>query len=122
MRVLLVEDTPSARLAFGKLLRLSGFDVYEAGDGQEALNCMADFQPELILTDIMMPEIDGIELIRRLHGDPATASVPIVAITATVHAERLARDAGACDVISKPIDFPMLLERLDELKCDSNGT
>jgi CheY-like chemotaxis protein len=115
MRVLLVEDTPSARLAFGKLLRLSGYDVCEASDGQQALDCVAGFQPQVVLTDLMMPEIDGIELIRRLHENPETARLPVVAITATVHAERLAREAGACDVIAKPIDFPLLLERLDEL-------
>ncbi len=116
-RVLLVEDSPSLRYAFARLLRLQGFDVREATDGQEALNCLRQFQPRLILTDLMMPVMDGIELIRRLRGNPTLAGIPVVAITAdaTEQAERLAREAGAVDVITKPIDLPALLERLQGL-------
>ena len=82
MRVLLVEDAPFLRYAFGRLLRLHGFEVREATDGREALDCVAEFQPQLVLTDLMMPVMDGIELIRRLHENPDTASLPVVAITA----------------------------------------
>jgi len=114
VRVLLVEDAPFLRYAFSRLLRLHGFEVREATDGQEALNCVSDFHPELVLTDVMMPVMDGIELIRRLHDQPETSSVPVVAITAdgTEHTERKAREAGAVDVITKPIDLPALLDRL----------
>jgi CheY-like chemotaxis protein len=117
MRVLLVEDAPFLRYAFGRLLRMHGFEVREANDGREALDCIPKFQPELVLTDLMMPVMDGIELIRRLHDDPVTEYLPVVAITAdaTDQAERLAREAGAVDVITKPIDLPALLGRLREL-------
>lgn len=117
MRVLLVEDAPYLRYAFGRLLRMHGFEVREANDGREALDAVPKFQPQLVLTDLMMPVMDGIELIRRLHGDPATEYLPVVAITAdaTEQAERLAREAGAVDVITKPIDLPSLLERLRDL-------
>jgi CheY-like chemotaxis protein len=114
LRVLLVEDAPFLRYAFGRLLRLHGFDVREANDGQEALDCANVFHPQLVLTDLMMPVMDGIELIRRLHDQPETAMVPVVAITAdaTEQTERLAREAGAVDVITKPIDLTALLDRL----------
>ena len=114
LRVLLVEDAPFLRYAFGRLLRMHGFDVREANDGREALDCVPDFRPNLVLTDLMMPIMDGIELIRRLHEDPETAKLPVVAITAdaTEQAERLARQAGAVDVITKPVDLPILLNRL----------
>jgi len=117
MRVLLVEDAPFLRYAFGRLLRMHGFEVREATDGQEALDCLADFRPQLVLTDLMMPIMDGIELIRRIRADPGNAQVPVVAITAdaTEQAERQAREAGAIDVITKPIDLPALLERLNGL-------
>jgi len=117
LRVLLVEDTPFLRYAFARLLRMHGFDVREACDGREALDCVGEFRPNLILTDLMMPVMDGIELIRRLHDSEATAGVPVVAITAdaTEQAERLAMEAGAIDVITKPIDLPGLLGRLHEL-------
>lgn len=116
-RVLLVEDAPFLRYAFGRLLRLQGFDVREANDGQDALACLADFKPELVLTDLMMPVMSGLELISRLHSSPETANIPVVAITAdaTNHAEEQARRAGASDFITKPVDLPELLERLRNL-------
>ncbi|WZP00027.1 response regulator [Isosphaeraceae bacterium EP7] len=116
-RVLLVEDAPFLRYAFGRLLRMQGFEVREANDGRDALNCLIDFHPHLILTDLMMPVMNGFELIRQLRADPSTASLPIVAITAdaTDSAERQARQAGAMDVITKPIDLLALIARLRAL-------
>jgi len=117
LRVLLVEDAPFLRYAFGRLLRMEGFEVKEANDGQEALDCLASFRPELILTDLMMPVMDGVELIAHIRADPEFSSVPVVAITADItdRAARLAREAGAVDVITKPIDLAMLLDRLKVL-------
>ena len=116
-RVLLVEDAPFLRYAFGRLLRMQGFEVREANDGREALACLLDFHPHLVLTDLMMPVMNGFELIRQLRANPSTASLPIVAITAdaTEHAERQARQAGAMDVITKPIDLIALIARLKAL-------
>lgn len=113
-RVLLVEDAPFLRYAFGRLLRLQGFEVREANDGQEALNALEDFHPDLILTDLMMPVMGGLELINQIRANPETAHVSIVAITAdaTQRAIDMARQAGADDVITKPVDLPDLLERL----------
>jgi two-component system cell cycle response regulator DivK len=118
MRVLLVEDAPFLRYAFGRLLRMHGFEVMEANDGHEALECVSKFQPQLVVTDLMMPVMDGVELIERLRSDPETADLPVVAITAdaTEQAERKARQAGAVDFITKPIDLPALLDRLRALK------
>jgi CheY-like chemotaxis protein len=117
IRVLLVEDAPCLRSLFSRLLRRQGYIVREAPDGKEAIDCATEFQPQLVLTDLMMPVMDGIELIRRLRSDPGTAQVPVVAITAnpTPTAERLAREAGAVDVITKPIDLNTFLERLRRL-------
>ena len=117
-RVLLVEDAPFLRYAFGRLLRLHGFEVMEANDGREALDSIPVFRPQLILTDLMMPVMDGVELIRRLRADPSTAGLPVVAITAdaTDQAEKRAREAGAVDFITKPIDIPDLLERLRSIQ------
>ncbi len=117
LRVLLVEDAPFLRYAFGRLLRMQGFDVKEANDGQEALDCLADFRPHLVLTDLMMPVMGGVELIAHIRANPETSSLPVVAITAdaTDHGERMARNAGAVDVITKPIDLTSLLDRLKVL-------
>lgn len=114
LRVLLVEDAPFLRYAFARLLRIEGFDVKEVNDGQEALDGLAEFRPDLVLTDLMMPVMGGIELITRIRADSEFAAVPIVAITADVtdQAARRALQAGAVDVINKPIDLSALLDRL----------
>ncbi len=114
LRVMLVEDAPFLRYAFGRLLRLEGFDVKEVNDGREALDALTDFRPDLVLTDLMMPVMGGVELISRIRANPDLAAIPIVAITAdaTEQAARNARKAGAVDVITKPIDLTALLDRL----------
>lgn len=114
LRVLLVEDAPFLRYAFGRLLRMQGYDVKEANDGRDALDCLPGFRPHLVLTDLMMPIMGGVELISRIRADPEYNAVPVVAITAdaTEQAETAARNAGAADVITKPIDLPALLDRL----------
>ena len=114
LRVLLVEDAPFLRYAFGRLLHLNGFDVREANDGQEALDCVYDFQPQLVVTDLMMPVMDGVELIHRLRSDPRTADLPVLAITADAseQTEMKAREAGAVEFVTKPVDLPTLLDRL----------
>src|SRR4051812_21069633 len=110
MRILLVEDAPFLRYAFGRLLRMHGFEVMEANDGREALDCVPAFHPELVVTDLRMPVMDGVELIRRLRADPETADLPVLAITADASAqtENRARAAGAVDFIPKPVDLPVL--------------
>jgi CheY-like chemotaxis protein len=117
MRILLVEDAPFLRYAFGRLLRLHGYDVMEANDGREALKCVPEFRPELVVTDLRMPEMDGVELIQRLRADPETAGLPIVAISADANdqVEHRARQAGAVDFLTKPYDLPTLLDRLRDL-------
>lgn len=118
LRVLLVEDAPFLRYAFGRLLRMHGFEVMEANDGREALECVDSFHPELVVTDLMMPVMDGVELIQRLRADPKTADVPVLAITAdpSEQTESKARQAGAIDCVTKPIDLPTLLDRLRSMR------
>jgi len=114
MRVLLVEDAPFLRFAFGCLLRMHGFEVMEANDGREALECIPEFQPQMVVTDLKMPVMDGVELIQKLRGTPETADLPIVAMTADSNdqTESRAREAGAVDFLTKPIDLPTLVDRL----------
>ena len=82
MRVLLVEDADALRHLFARVLKANGFDVREAANGQEALDCLPGFQPDIVVTDLMMPIVDGFELIRQLRAMPMTAIVPVVVMTA----------------------------------------
>src|SRR3954453_13316716 len=116
MRVLLVEDTDSLRRLFARVLEENGFEVCEATDGGAAMRCLPDFVPELVLTDLMMPGVDGYELIRRLKAIPSLEAVPLVAMTAcaTYETEREARLAGATDFLTKPLDSGTLLDCLGD--------
>ncbi len=113
MRVLLVEDNEDLRGLFARVLRFHACEVRTASDGRAALEAVEGFVPDLVLTDLMMPVMDGVELIRRLRARPELSAVPMVAITAdsTAEAERNARDAGAAEFVIKLIDIGLILAR-----------
>ncbi len=80
-RILVVDDEPDERFLLRRILEREGYEVLDASDGAAALAIVHESPPDLILTDMMMPVMDGPELIRRLRGDPATAGIPILAST-----------------------------------------
>jgi len=77
-RILVVDDEPDERFLVGRALRRAGHEVAVASDGANALKAVQERPPDLVLTDIMMPVMDGVELIRRLRAEPATAAIPIL--------------------------------------------
>lgn len=113
-RVLVVDDTEDNLFLMTGLLE----DKYElslAASGQEALRIvMSEAPPDLILLDIMMPEMDGYEVLRRIRQHPPTAVIPVIFLTAlsTIEEEQLGLDLGAADYITKPISPPLLLTRV----------
>jgi CheY-like chemotaxis protein len=116
-RILLVEDNELNREALSRRLLRRGYEVVVAADGLSALALAGSVQPDVILLDLGMPEIDGWECARRLKQDPATATIPIIALTA--HAmlgdRERALDAGCDEFDTKPIDFEPLLEKMHRL-------
>lgn len=115
-RILVVDDNPLNLKMTRLLLVGEGYEVRTASDSQEALAVLAVFRPHLILMDIRMPGMDGLELTRRLRADPATQDVIIVALTANAMRgdEESAREAGCNGYIAKPIDtrsLPQFLRR-----------
>lgn len=118
MRVLLVEDSLELRHLFARVLKHNGDEVCEASNGQEALDRLDAFAPDVVLTDVNMPGIDGFELTRRLRAMPTMTEVPIIMMTAwaTNDEESEARQAGAADFLAKPFDSRALLERLGSLQ------
>ncbi|MFG0380175.1 two-component system response regulator [Pseudomonas sp. zbq_18] len=111
--ILLVDDTPENLTLMSELL-LDHYLIKVASNGARALRIAAESQPDLILLDIMMPEMDGYEVCRRLKADPATAEIPVVFLTAKSEQadEQRGFDLGAVDYITKPISPPIVLARV----------
>lgn len=113
-RVLIVEDDPRSRWVLCALFRRLGYDCRAAADGSEALQTVAEFRPRVILMDLMMPGLDGIEATRRLKADATTRPIPILALTGNVTpgGESAARQAGCDDFVPKPVVFQDLIQRV----------
>lgn len=109
--VLCVEDDPDIRALMElALATVGGLRVTACGSGSEALALAPQLQPDIVLLDVMMPELDGTETLRRLRADPRTAALPVLFVTAKVqvHEVEAYRQLGAAGVIAKPFD-PMTL-------------
>ena len=109
--VLAVDDIPLNLLLVQKMLGRFNFKLRTASNGQQALDAVAAEKPDLILLDLMMPGIDGFEVIRRLRADPATADIQIVILSALNSNEDVVKgfNVGANDFIMKPIIMEKLL-------------
>jgi CheY-like chemotaxis protein len=96
-RILVVDDEPDQRFLLRRIFERAGHEVTEAADGAAALKAVRELSPDLVVTDMMMPVMGGVEFIRCLHGDPAMAHIPILAATGD---PQLAGAANA--VVPKP--------------------
>jgi adenylate cyclase len=113
-RILVVDDTLDNLILMQALLE-DAYDVMTAESGTQALQqAQSADPPELILLDIMMPEMDGYEVLRRLRQDPATANIPVIFLTAltSIEEEQSGLDLGAVDYIAKPISPPIVMARV----------
>jgi len=113
-RILIADDERDIRLVLRTRLELEGFQVVEAGDGAEAVRIALDDSPDLIILDVMMPELDGVEVCNRLRASFSTRNIPVIMVTA-----RAGRDdklnglvKGANDYVTKPFDMNELLQRV----------
>ena len=105
--ILIVEDIAAVRELIEVQLRMRGYSVVAVRDGQEALDLLAALHPAVIVTDILMPRIDGFALAHRLRADPASAGIPIIFLSATyvsAEDEAFALHLGALRFLPKPID------------------
>jgi len=118
MKILYVEDNDDNVYMLKSRLSRAGFTVIVAADGVQGLAMATSEQPDLILMDLTLPDIDGKEATRRIKADPATKRIPIIALTANamVSDREKAIAAGCDDFDTKPVDMPRLLGKIEALK------
>lgn len=116
-KILIVDDQPAMRAVVAAALTPLGYQLLEAGDGESAIRMAVEVEPDVILLDVMMPGLSGIEVTRRLREQPATREIPIVILTALddkqSRADALA--AGADDILAKPTDLTELRLRVQTI-------
>lgn len=117
MKILLVEDNELNRDMLSRRLQRRGYAVVEAVDGIEGVAAAGRERPDLVLMDLELPRLSGLEATRRLRGDPATATLKIVALTAHALSDvRQEAFAAGCDAFeTKPVDFASLIVTIERL-------
>ncbi len=117
MKILLVEDNEMNRDMLSRRLIRRGFEVPMAVDGQLAIDMSVSEAPDLILMDISLPVVNGWDATRAIRANPATAKIPIIALTANANeSDRAAALAAGCDDYdTKPVDVVRLLEKINAL-------
>ncbi len=119
-RILVVDDEPDFVETVEFFLSGSDYQVFVAKNGKEALEKVKTERPDLVLLDVMMPEMDGLEACKRLKNDPTTNSIPIIMLTAKGRKEDVvdAIAAGANSYIVKPFNLSELVERIEKVLSD----
>lgn len=103
--VLVVDDESDLRFIMRRFLEGAGYQVREAGDGEAALRLVREERPDLVVTDLMMPVMDGLQLIESLRTEPATQAIPVLVVSANWESA----PEGADGLLSKPYDRKKLL-------------
>ncbi len=115
--ILVVDDDPVIQKLLSVNFEMEGYRVVCASDGLEGLHRAATEHPDLVLLDVMMPRMDGIAVVRQLKGEPATAGIPVILLSAKAQATDVSGglDAGADEYVTKPFDPLELLDKVAAL-------
>jgi CRP/FNR family transcriptional regulator, cyclic AMP receptor protein len=115
--VLIIEDNPEIRENTSEILALANFRVITANNGKEGIAVARIDRPEIILCDIMMPEMDGYSVIKQIKNDPVTAVIPFIYVTARAEKRemKMALDMGADGYVTKPFDAKQLIDAIDKV-------
>lgn len=116
--ILVIDDEPALLSLFGQFLESEGYSVALAADGREGMNLMKQQQPDLVITDIMMPEMDGLEVLQEIRS--RSPEIPVIAISGGMKGAPInflphAKKMGALHVFEKPVALSKLLQTIKEL-------
>lgn len=112
--ILLVEDTEEVRVAVSELLIMNGYDCATAVNGKEGLELAGTYEPDVIISDVMMPEMDGIEFARSISESPELSHIPVIMLTAKVEEQDMIEglESGAVDYLTKPFNSRELMLKI----------
>jgi DNA-binding response OmpR family regulator len=115
--ILVVDDDPVILQLLQVNFEMEGFTVITAADGQQGVDRTRADRPDVVVSDVMMPRMSGIELVAELKGDPATSGIPILLLTAKAQQTDIGAgmDAGADDYVTKPFEPLDLVDRVNRL-------
>jgi CheY-like chemotaxis protein len=113
--VLIIEDEEDAADMFAEMMRVSGYRVLKTSSSTPALTMMTTEKPDVVILDIMMPEISGLDILRQMRRDPALANIPVVVVSATSMPADIKHgmEAGASMYLTKPVGFTELREAIE---------
>jgi len=116
-KILLVDDAATILMMERMILGKEDYELVTAKDGQEAVEKAASERPDLILMDVVMPKMDGLEAVRRIRDNETTKSIPIIMVTTRGQAENMENgyESGCNDYVTKPINGPELLMKIRNL-------
>lgn len=113
--VLIIEDEEDAAELFAEMMRVSGFRVLKTSKSAPALSMIADNKPDVVLLDIMMPEVSGLDILRQMRRDPNLANIPVIVVTAKTMPTDIKNgmEAGASTYLTKPVGYYDLKEAVE---------
>ena len=115
--VIVVEDEPDMAEMFAEMVRLMGLEVIKSHSGMRAIDLIAEKKPSVVLLDMMMPDVSGLEVLRHLRCDPRLSRIPVIVVSAKSLPSdvRKGLDAGASFYLTKPVSFDDLKRALDHV-------
>lgn len=121
--VLIIEDEEDAAELFAEMMRVSGFRVLKTSNSMPALSMMSADKPDVIILDIMMPDVSGLDILRQMRRDPELANIPVVVVSAkSMPADiKNGMEAGASTYLTKPVGFMDLKEAVERALAGTRG-
>ena len=114
--ILIVDDSSTNLVLLEAILQEEGYKTYTALNAKEAYTSIERYKPDLILLDLLMPQVSGFDILEQLKAFPSTSEIPVIVVSAVNTKENieLCKDLGAADFFSKPIDIPVFISRLKD--------